>query len=170
MTFQRIGARRIALFLSRREAAERGFPDSGPDAATSGLLARDVLRQAEIPLDGPLEVETFPDAAGILLFAHVRPPERPVFVFPDLEALIRAAHALPRLPEKDVLTYANGRYFLALPPEETAAAYCLSEFAEPAADGEEGEEASILSSGALSAVKKYFAPAVSLLDSRDTIF
>ncbi|HPE15906.1 MAG TPA: hypothetical protein PK597_03010 [Oscillospiraceae bacterium] len=168
MTYQRIGARRIALFLSRREAEERGFPDSGPDAATSGLLARDILRQAEIPLDGPLEVETFPDAAGILLFAHVKPPERPVFVFPDLESLIRAAHALPRLPEKDALTYARGRYFLALPPEEKVAACCLSEFAESAADGADGDP--ILSAGALSAVKKYFAPAVSSLDSHDTIF
>lgn len=129
MTIQTIGARSVALYLTPADLRAHG---AAPDTLTEELtqkLTRRACLEAGIALEGPVELESFPESCGVLVFARFRLPRRIWFAFSNLESLLTATRALgSHYPEGDLL-WCDETYYLALPADAEQAACRLSEFA-----------------------------------------
>jgi hypothetical protein len=71
MTIQSISPHSAVLYLDRDELREHGV-----SARQLSALARRAFDQAGLSTYGTLELETYPEPRGVLIFAHVRPPAR----------------------------------------------------------------------------------------------
>lgn len=139
MTIQPIGAASVALYLTPADLKEHGLTPEGLTRELALTLTRDAFLRAGLPAEGPLEIEAYPDACGVLVFARRSEPPRIWLAFPDLEGLLAAARALWAVcPEEAALFFWEGRYWLSLPAGEEQTACRLSEF------GEEAEQAPFL--------------------------
>lgn len=128
MTIQPIGSASVALYITPADLKEHGLTPSGLTLERALELTQTAFRQAGIALDGSIEIEAYPDACGVLVFARVRVPERAWFSFPELDPLLAAARAMP-LPRPDAsLLWWDDRWWLSLPAGEEQAAARLSEF------------------------------------------
>lgn len=132
MTIQPIGAHSVALYLTPADLRRHG---AAPDTLTEKLtleLTRQACADAGIDMGDPVELESYPDACGVLVFARFRPPRRVWFAFSALEVLLAAARSLgARCPAGD-LAWCEGTYYLALPADAEQAACSLSEFGQNA--------------------------------------
>ena len=136
MTIQPIGAASVALYLTPADLKEHGLTPEGLTRELALTLTRDAFLRAGLPAEGPLEIEAYPDACGVLVFARRSEPPRIWLAFPDLEGLLAAARALWAVcPEEAALFFWEGRYWLSLPAGEEQTACRLSEF------GAEAEQA-----------------------------
>ena len=93
MTIQTIGSASVALYLTPADLRERGLTPSGLTLERALEITRTAFQEAGILLDGSIEIEAYPDTCGVLVFAHVRPPERVWYSFETLDTLLDAAHA-----------------------------------------------------------------------------
>lgn len=75
MTIQQINDSSAALYLTPADLKSRGI-SSHSDLTLEGALslATDAFRDAGITLTGSIEIEAFPDACGVLIFAHIPSP------------------------------------------------------------------------------------------------
>lgn len=128
MTIQSIGAASVALYLTTADLKEHGLTpeDLSPERALE--LTRSACGEAGIDLDGSIEIEAYPGGCGVLVFAHIRPPQCYWFSFDSLDALLAAARILPDAPEAAALIWWEGRWWLSLPGEAQQCANILSEF------------------------------------------
>lgn len=130
MTIQPIGATSMALYITPNDLKEHGLTPDQLTLERALDLTQTAFRQAGVALEGALEIEAYPDSLGVLVFAHVHPPERVWFSFGELEEVLAAARALPEpRPEADLLWW-EGRYWLCLPAEERHAIARLWEFGQ----------------------------------------
>lgn len=128
MTIQPIGTSSVALYITPADLKEHDLTPAQLTLERALALTQTAFDEAGIALDGAIEIEAYPDACGVLVFARIRPPERLWVSFGGLEELLAAAHALPGpCPEASLLWY-EGRYWLSLPGGETKLAGYLSEF------------------------------------------
>ena len=93
MTIQPIGAASVALYLTPADLKEHGLTPEGLTRELALTLTRDAFLRAGLPAEGPLEIEAYPDACGVLVFARRSEPPRIWLAFPDLEGLLAAARA-----------------------------------------------------------------------------
>ena len=128
MTIQPIGSTSVALYITPADLKERGLTPSGLTLERALELTQDAFAQAGITLDGSIEIEAYPDACGVLVFARVSAPEHIWLSFGDLETLLDAARSLS-VPRPDAaLFWWEGRYWLSFPAGAEQAANRLSEF------------------------------------------
>ena len=112
MTIQPIGSTSMALYITPSDLEERGLTPAALTLEGALELTQSAFRQAGLTLEGSIEIEAYPDAWGVLVFAHVRRPDRVWFSFDGLEELLSAARALPEpRPSADLLWW-EGRYWL----------------------------------------------------------
>ena len=128
MTIQPIGSASVALYLTPGDLRERGLTPGGLTLEEALELTRSAFRAAGLSLDGSIEIEAYPDACGVLVFARVRRPERLWFSFDALDSAARAARALSAPRPDAALLWWEGRWWLSLAPDAAGAAASLSEF------------------------------------------
>lgn len=127
MTIQQIGAASAALYITPADLKCRGISSHSDLTLEEALsLASDAFREAGIVLTGSIEIEAFPDACGVLIFAHIRPPEQVWLAFPEFETLLAALRAMSVPCRDGALYWWEGEYWLSLPDQR--AALQLSEF------------------------------------------
>lgn len=162
MTIQPIGSASVALYLTPADLKEHGLTPAGLTLERALSLTQSAFREAGIALEGAIEIEAYPDACGVLVFARVRPPERAWFSFGSLEEAAEAARTLPPpLPDAALLWWGD-RWWLSLEAGEAGAAARLSEFGR-SEEGRPHLEASLAEHGrpvwrrdALNALLTYF--------------
>ena len=76
MTIQPIGAASAALYITPADLKEHGLTPAQLTLERALELTQSAFSEAGIALDGAIEIEAYPDACGVLVFARVRPPER----------------------------------------------------------------------------------------------
>lgn len=129
MTIQPISAVSVALYLTPADLQERGIcADELTDEHTLHL-ARDAFRQAGLPLDGLLEIETYPDKCGVLVFVHICPTRQTVWRF-DCDSLLAAIAAWGCNQSDGTLYWWDDHCWLVLPVHENDVSACLSEYAD----------------------------------------
>ncbi len=127
MTIQPIGLSNIALYITPADLEERGLTPEALTSERAMKLTREAFCKAGIQTQGTLEIEAYPSACGVLVFAHIVPPRRCWISFSSLEGLL-SAPIPPGLGEAAALYWFEGRWWLSLPREEEALAARLSEF------------------------------------------
>ena len=162
MTIQTIGSASVALYLTPADLRERGLTPSGLTLERALEITRSAFQEAGILLDGSIEIEADPDTCGVLVFAHVRPPERVWYSFETLDALLDAAHALPAPAPDAALSWWEGRWWISLAGTQEQIANRLSEFGRAEAgqaylDAVLAEHGRLIfSEGALDALRAHF--------------
>lgn len=131
MTIQPISAASAALYFTLADLQKRGFhPDELTDEQIL-LLAQQALNQGKLALDAPLEIETYPDKHGLLIFVRATAPQETIWAFDDFETLLTAAHALGEGDPLGSLYQWNNRYWLVLTRSDSQVNARLSEFSSP---------------------------------------
>ena len=128
MTIQPIGSASVALYITPADLKEHGLTPAGLTLEQALELTRTAFRQAGMDLEGSIEIEAYPESCGVLVFAHVRPPEQRWFSFACLEDLAAAARVLDQPRPDAALLWWEGRWWLSFAPEAVGAAACMSEF------------------------------------------
>lgn len=128
MTIQPIGTASVALYITPADLRQHGLTPAQLTLERALELTQTAFREAGITLDGAIEIEAYPDACGVLVFARVQPPERLWLSFEDLETLLAAAHAAGLASPEAALSWYEGRYWLSLAPGQEQLALRLSEF------------------------------------------
>lgn len=128
MTIQPIGSASVALYITPADLKEHGLTPAGLTLEQALELTRTAFRQAGMALEGSIEIEAYPESCGVLVFAHVRSPEKCWFSFGSLEELAAAARALSDPRPDAALLWWQDRWWLSLPPGAEQAAARLSEF------------------------------------------
>ena len=125
MTIQAIGTTGLALYLTPCDLRARGLTPRELDLDQAMALTREACQSAGLSLPEPLEIEAYPDEAGVLVFAQLRPASPLVLSFSGLPELLHALLLLPEPPRTAHATYWEGRYSLLLPaqPEELIARF-----------------------------------------------
>ena len=98
MTIQPIGAASVALYLTPADLKEHGLTPESLTRELALTLTRDAFLRAGLPAEGPLEIEAYPDACGVLVFARRSEPPRIWLAFPDLEGPAPSGPSAPRRP------------------------------------------------------------------------
>ena len=94
MTIQPIGSASVALYITPADLKEHGLTPAGLTLERALAITQTAFHEAGITLEGSIEIEAYPDACGVLVFAHVRAPERAWFSFDELEPVVAAARDL----------------------------------------------------------------------------
>lgn len=128
MTIQPIGTASVALYITPADLREHGLTPAQLTLEQALELTQSAFREAGIALDGAIEIEAYPNACGVLVFARVQPPERLWLSFEGLEELLSAVHAVPIPCHEAALSWYEGRYWLSLPGGQERLAACLTEF------------------------------------------
>ena len=84
MTIQPIGSASVALYITPADLKEHGLTPAGLTLERALAITQTAFHEAGITLEGSIEIEAYPDACGVLVFAHVRAPERAWFSFAGL--------------------------------------------------------------------------------------
>ena len=84
MTIQPIGNASVALYITPADLKEHGLTPAGLTLERALELTRDAFHEAGITLDGSIEIEAYPNACGVLVFARVQAPEHLWFSFDSL--------------------------------------------------------------------------------------
>ena len=115
MTIQPIGTASVALYITPADLKEHGLTPAGLTLERALELTHSAFQEAGITLEGSIEIEAYPEACGVLVFARIKIPERLWFSFDGLEPLLSAAQTLP-VPRPDAaLLWWDGRYWLSVP-------------------------------------------------------
>lgn len=128
MTIQPISAASAALYLTPADLRQRGICAGELTKEHTLELTREALSQAGLSLDGTLEIETYPDRCGLLVFVRVRPAQQTVWRFEDCECLLSAACALAAEETDGALYGWEDCFWLVLPDREGGVSARLAEF------------------------------------------
>lgn len=124
MTVQPIGPTAALLYLTRAELQERGLHPDFLTYERTLSLAKEGLSTLGQTTDSLLELESYPDEHGLLLFVHTSPAAPSVWRFPDSDALLDAAAAVQNLAAQPLYWWKDAFWLVG----EGGAA--LSEFAD----------------------------------------
>ena len=72
MTIQPIGSASVALYITPADLKEHGLTPAGLTLERALAITQTAFHEAGITLEGSIEIEAYPDACGVLVFAHVR--------------------------------------------------------------------------------------------------
>ena len=128
MTIQPIGSASVALYITPADLKAHGLTPAGLTLERALEITQSAFQEAGITLDGSIEIEAYPEACGVLVFARVKPPERLWYSFEGLEGLLAGVQTLPEPLEDSALLWWEGRWWLSLPAGAQRHANLLSEF------------------------------------------
>ena len=128
MTIQPIAPTVSLLYLARAELQERGLHPTFLTREHTLTLAREGLSYLGQPAGDILELESYPDKAGLLLFIHTAPAAPAVWRFFSGDALLDAVAALHGLDPRPMYWWQDAFWLVG----QSGAA--LSEFADPVRD------------------------------------
>ena len=124
MTIQPISPSVSLLYLTRSELQERGLhPDSLTHENTL-TLAKEGLSALGLQTEDLLQLESYPDKNGLLLFIHTPPGTPTVWRFSDGDALLDAVTALPDLAARPMYRWKDAFWLVG------GSDAALSEFAD----------------------------------------
>ena len=126
MTIQPIGASTLVLYLTISDLQERGLH---PDVLTQEHtldLAREGLALIRRTASDPLELESYPDKNGLLLFIHIAQPAQSVWRFLDSDAFLDAALSMPDIITADLYWWKDAFWLVSADDSDLF----LSEFAD----------------------------------------
>lgn len=165
MTIQPIGTASVALYITPADLREHGLTPAGLTLERALELTQTAFEEAGITLDGSIEIEAYPDACGVLVFARVKPPRCLWFSFESLEPMLSGVQTLQEAPEDSALVWWEGRWWLSLPGDAERHANLLCEFGRAEA-GHAHLDASLAEHGtlvlpraAISTLLRYFPAA-----------
>lgn len=72
MTIQSIGSGSAVLYITAADLKERGLTPAQLTLEEALELARSAFAKSGMPLEGPIEIEAYPEACGVLVFARWR--------------------------------------------------------------------------------------------------
>lgn len=162
MTIQPISVHSVVLYLSPADLRERGISFDQLTTAHALELTREAFCQAGLSPEGPLEIETYPEQCGVLVFVHIHPARQTVWRFADSESLLAAACALDGGGPDGALYCWDGCFWLVLSGPESGVCARLSEFgdqvsSDPYMAARLEEYASpLLPAGALAVLQRHF--------------
>lgn len=130
MTFYTIGPSASVLYLTAVELCQRGLQPEELTREQILALAREGVSQSGYAADTPLELESYPDKNGLLLFIYTMPPDRTIWRFFNGDALLDAVTTAAASPS-DNLYWWNDFFWLVSAPGFDPR---LSEFADPISD------------------------------------
>lgn len=130
MTIQPIGPFTSLLYLTRAELQERGLHPDHLTREHTLALAKEGLSSLNRAAADPLELESYPDKSGLLLFIHTPPDVPTVWRFPDCDALLDAVASLQSLAAQPLYWWQDAFWLVAQPEPNPA----LSEFADQIED------------------------------------
>ena len=128
MTVHPINPTTALLYLTREQLRQRGLHPDFLTREHSIELAREGLSSIGQAAGDVVELESFPDQNGLLLFIHTAPAGSAVWRFFDSEALLDAAIALPDFKIRPLYRWKD-TYWLVSEGNDA-----LSEFADRTAD------------------------------------
>lgn len=131
MTIQQINPASIAVYLSPEDLADHGCLADNLTVQQAFHITRMACGKLGFSPSGILEIEAFPDACGVLVFAKLHERRHMLFRFSNLESLLSAITALPRPFPDASLSYWNHAYFLSFVASIPSYHSILSEFGEP---------------------------------------
>ncbi len=73
MTIYPMSATTLALYISPQALQKRGITSPDIDQFQAQLLTQEAMVQAEISVEGRLEIQAYPEPCGVLIFAHITP-------------------------------------------------------------------------------------------------
>ena len=139
MTFQILGPDRLVLYLAPGDLQAKGLEPLALGPPQAAGLVRTACRDAGIRPPDPLEIETFPAPAGVLIFA--KPALVPtVLSFPCLSALLDGLSRLSVPPSKARVTRTLWDVRLHCTGLSREAQAVLSEYASPVTEAEEEDQ------------------------------
>lgn len=118
MTIEPISGESAAVYITPGELKAWGLTPETITAETAGELARKAFAAAGMKTEGTMEIEAYPDAMGVLLFARLRAETEKWFSFDGLEELLQGAQSLPRPRPEAALAQWEGRYWLCVREEK----------------------------------------------------
>ena len=124
MNVQPINSTTTLLYLTFTQLQERGLHPDLMTHAQALRLAGEGLSSLGRRAEEVLELESYPDKTGLLLFIHTQPTSPAVWRFFDSDALLDAVTALPDLAARPMYRWKDAFWLVG---ESDAA---LSEFAD----------------------------------------
>ncbi len=73
MTIYPMSSTTIALYISPQALEARGILSPDIDQFQAQLLTQEAMVQAEISVEGRLEIHVYPESCGVLMFAYITP-------------------------------------------------------------------------------------------------
>ncbi len=162
MTIQPISVHSVVLYLTPADLRERGISFDQLTTAHTLELTREAFCQAGLTPEGPLEIETYPEQCGVLVFVHIRPAQQTAWRFADFESLLAAASALREDGPDGALYCWNECFWLVLSDQENDMCAWLSEFGDQVSSDPyivarlEEYAVPLLPANALSALQRHF--------------
>lgn len=130
MTFYTIGPSASVLYLTAAELRQRGLQPEELTREQILVLAREGVSRTGYAAHASLELESYPDKNGLLLFIHTAPPDRAVWRFFDSDALLDAVTATAVSPSDNLYWWNDFFWLLSAPDHDPH----LSEFADLISD------------------------------------
>jgi negative regulator of genetic competence, sporulation and motility len=128
MTIQPLGGAGAALYITASDLRQRGLTPGGLTLEEALTLTREAFARQGIQQEGAIEIEAYPDAQGVLVFARVRPASVQWYSFSGLEEVLAAARGLGSCAPEGTLLRWEERYWLSVPSGAEQAVNRLSEF------------------------------------------
>lgn len=127
MTIEPISGKTAAVYITPAELKAWGLTPETITAEAAAELARKAFASVGMRAEGTIEIEAYPDALGVLLFARIRTGAEKWFSFDGLEELLRGVETLPHPRPEAALALWEGRYWLCT-REEAIGLSRLTEF------------------------------------------
>lgn len=127
MTIQPIGPSSTLLFLSSADLQARGLHAEQLNRGTLLKLARGELSSLSRITDDSVELESYSDKNGLLLFVRFPPPDQTVWRFMNSDSLLDALQLEPHLLSGPIYCWKDCFWLIA----EADYDQRLSEFADP---------------------------------------
>lgn len=131
MTIQPISSTSMALFLTPTDLHQRGIRSEELTNEHTLALIQEALCQAGLSPGGSLEIESYPDKCGLLIFVHITSEVQSTWRFEDSEALLAAAATLEDETVGGTLYWWEDHFWLILPRCSERIRALLSEFGTP---------------------------------------
>ena len=96
MTIEPIGSAGVALYITAGDLNERGLAVEELTLEEILPMVRQAFEEAEITIDGAMEIEAYPNVCGVLVFARVKPGEAAWYSFDGLEEMLGAIRLMDR--------------------------------------------------------------------------
>ncbi len=158
MTIQPINNFNIAVYLTPDELSSRSLSAEGITLEDALSLSREALSLIAFSQHDTLEIETYPDPRGLLMFIHIISPDATIWFFEDFDNLLCAVSTLHSTALDGSLYYWNSCFWLVTnKPCDILSEFGQQEATDPYIQSKLNEYGNLLLSGQiLSILRNHF--------------